>query len=127
MTRTRTTAILAAAGLLLAGCSTSPPKADGRPATADPAGYLYDVDQHHHPRTDVQAFVNRLAARCTDSVLVLEFAATNTAIDLMDATRRQDVCRVLLDLVDHLPTGGGKVACQSLLTQSKTRLAPTGR
>src|SRR5690349_25070341 len=91
MNRTIATAvILATTGLLLTGCSSSTPTADGRPATAspgtgDPVGYLYDVDDHAHPRADDQALVDRLKARCTDNPLSLEFAATNTALDISDA------------------------------------------
>lgn len=128
MTRTRTTTVVlaAAAGLLLAGCSSTPPKADGRPATVnpsagDPVGYLYDIDSHAHPRTDDQTLVNRLAANCTDSPLALEFAATNTALDISDPTHPQDVYRVLADLADHLPSNG-KTNCQDRLPDTKARL-----
>lgn len=124
-TRTAIVVALAATGLL-AGCSSSPPKADGRPATAspgtgDPIGYLYDIDKHAHPRADDQALVARLTARCTDNPLVLEFAATNTSVDLVNTPKRPDVYTVLADLADHL-SGSGKTACQERLPQTQARL-----
>ncbi|MFF3981032.1 hypothetical protein [Streptomyces sp. NPDC001828] len=128
MNHTRIAAVvaLATAGLLLVGCSNSTPKADGRPATANPSagapvGYLYDVDKHAHPRADDQTLVDQLETRCTDNTLVLEFAATNTSVDLVNTPKRPDVHTVLRDLADHLPTSG-KTNCQPRLTDTKARL-----
>ncbi|MGW5477687.1 DUF3761 domain-containing protein [Streptomyces sp. NPDC004008] len=133
---TATTAVLLAAGLT--ACSSSPaPSSDSKPVAAspsksqagDPVKYLYDVDQHSHSQADVEGLVQKLQSRCTDNTLVLEFTATNTATDLVDAQHdHQDVYPVLTQLVSDLPQGSGKVKCAPRLPavakQIKAKWAP---
>ncbi|MGV9565055.1 DUF3761 domain-containing protein [Streptomyces sp. NPDC003480] len=118
-----TAALLLAAGLT--ACSSSQTATDSKPAAAspsksqagDPVKYLYDVDQHDRPRADVEGLVQKLRSRCTDDALALEFTATNTATDLVDAQHdHQDVYPVLTQLVSGLPQGAEKVKCASRLS-----------
>ncbi|MFJ1561881.1 hypothetical protein [Streptomyces mirabilis] len=83
--------------------------------SSDPVGYLYNVDRHRHPQADVQKLVAKISKRCADNTLVLEFAATNTATDLVDVKHAtQDVYPVLAQVTDGLPASG-KVDCQKRL------------
>ncbi|MFF7189080.1 DUF3761 domain-containing protein [Streptomyces sp. NPDC008222] len=78
--------------------------------------YLYDVDEHRRSQADVETVVQKLRSRCTDNVLVLEFTATNTATDLVDAQHdHQGVYPVLTQLAAGLPQGAGKAQCASRL------------
>lgn len=116
MNKTLTTAATLLAALTLAACSSGESAAKPPPrSSSDPVGYLNEVDQHRHPQSDVQKLVDQLSKACTDNTLVLEFAATDTANDLVDATHAtQDVYPVLVQVADGLPAGG-KVNCQQRL------------
>lgn len=113
----RTLAATAAAVTLLGGlaaCSSSTssdskPKPTAASTSKEQAGYLYDVDQHSHSRADVEGLVQHLQSRCTDSALVVEFTATNTALHLVDATHDEDVYPVLSQFVTSLAKSSGKV------------------
>ncbi|MFG3043557.1 hypothetical protein ACGFZR_01340 [Streptomyces sp. NPDC048241] len=115
--RTHNLAACALAALAaVTGCSNiSTPKA--APATAeatagDPVDYLYDIDHQHQKRTDTAKLVAQIRALCTDDPLVLEFTATNTAVDLVDAAHdHQDVYPVLHQLLADVPKTGPKVSC----------------
>lgn len=135
----RTLAAAAAVALLggLAACSSNSTSSDSKPTATstskaqagDPVKYLYDVDEHRRSRTSVEGLVHQLQSRCKDDALVLEFTATNTAVDLVDAGHdHQDVYPVLSQLVTGLPNSSGKVACASRLPtvekQIKARRAP---
>ncbi|MER8030710.1 hypothetical protein ABTZ78_17325 [Streptomyces bauhiniae] len=118
----RTTILVActlAALAAIAGCSSSStPKAAPTTSGAtagDPVGYLYDIDNHKQKRADAAKMVDQIRARCTDDPLALEFTATNTAVDLMDATHKQDVYAVLHRLLADAPKTGPKVSCTSRL------------
>ncbi|MEU7340249.1 hypothetical protein [Streptomyces sp. NPDC007074] len=111
----RAIAVSAAAMAALTACSSGSddPKAAPTPSwTSNPTGYLYNVDHHRHSRTDVQALVDQLRSHCSDDALLLEFTATNTAVDLVDATHdHQDVYPVLAELLKDLPTSDSKTKC----------------
>ncbi|MCX5239800.1 hypothetical protein OG824_31825 [Streptomyces prunicolor] len=119
-------AACSAALLAVTACSSSStpkPKAPASATAGDPVGYLYDVDHHRNAHADVQDLVHQLQTRCTDDVLGLEFAATNTAADMVDATHaHQDVYPVLAQLVAQLPQGSTKVACASRLSAAEKQL-----
>lgn len=141
MNRTLAPAAAVLAALVLAGCSESTPSttassttpspakstddaktsASPSPSAGDPVGYLYDVDHHRHAHTAVATLVGKLRARCSDNTLGLEFTATNTALDLVDAEHpHQDVYPVLAQLVAGLPSG--KTGCASRLPAVEKQL-----
>lgn len=90
--------------------------------TSDPVGYLNEVDQGKYDRSVDASLVAELQTRCTDDTLVLEFAATNTALSLVTATRQQDVYAVLHRLASDVGSST-KVACQPLLPKVQQELA----
>ncbi|MFE2537078.1 hypothetical protein [Streptomyces sp. NPDC059371] len=114
----RAIAVSAAALVALTACSSGSDHTKSASAaptptwSSDPTGYLYNVDHHRHSRADVQALVDKLRARCSDDALGLEFTATNTATELVDATHEhQDVYPVVAQLVKDLPADDGKTKC----------------
>ncbi|MGW2785927.1 hypothetical protein ACWC3X_32535 [Streptomyces populi] len=111
----RAVAVSATVLMALTACSSGSHDAKSTPTptwSSDPAGYLYSVDHHRHSQADVQALVDQLRARCSDDALGLEFTATNTATELVDATHdHQDVYPVVAQLVKDLPAGKGRAKC----------------
>lgn len=147
-TTVTTIALLAAASLGLAGCdpsstgsvksgtpspsaaTASSPATTPSPTTTTPTttptpaavAYLYQADGHAHTQAAITALVAKLAPRCTDDLVGLETAASNTA--LSKGANAPGAFGILTDLAAHLPAGTATLNCQARLPQSVARLSP---
>ncbi|MGW0795925.1 DUF3761 domain-containing protein [Streptomyces sp. NPDC002692] len=83
------------------------------PVKTDSAvSYLYETDNRRHSHGDVQHLVKQLRTACSDDALGLEFTATNSALDLVDADHATyDVYDVLDQLHSGLPQTASKAKC----------------
>ncbi|MGW2920404.1 hypothetical protein ACWDBF_21435 [Streptomyces angustmyceticus] len=116
MKRTFTLIVAAISALALGGCSSNsaPKPTPASTTTLHAASYLYRLDGDTHSRRDIDELLQRVGRHCSDDLGVLSSAATVTAVDATDATRRTTY-EVLAAIAAARERAGGKANCQRQL------------